>query len=78
MDSLTEHVLRDNWADAKAVQTMLDAKGFWVCDLGLAADRKLSQKLKEQRDVELAGDGDDGVDEDTTRLGRTRWRRFFA
>ena len=64
MDSLTESILRDNWADAKAVQRMLDTKGFWVCDLGLAADRKLSQKLKEQREVELADDGDgDGVDE---------------
>ena len=64
MDSLTEHVLRDNWEDAKAVQNMLEAKGFWVCDLGLAADRKLSQKLKEQREVELARDSDDdGVDE---------------
>ena len=37
---------------------MFDAKGFWVCDLGLAADRKLSQKLKEEREVELAGDVD--------------------
>ena len=61
MDSLTERALSDNWADAKAVQAVLDAKGFWVCDLGLAADRKLSQKLKEQREVELA-DGD-GADE---------------
>ena len=64
MDSLTESILRDNWADAKAqVQRMLDIKGFWVCDIGLAADRKLSQKLKEQRENELANDGDgDGVD----------------
>ena len=64
MDGLTTSVLRDNWSDARAVQGMLHSKGFWVCDLGLAADRKLSQKLKEQRDVELAADGDgDGVDE---------------
>jgi DNA polymerase III epsilon subunit-like protein len=64
MDGLTASILRDNWDDARAVQRMLDAKGFWVCDLGLAADRQLSQKLKEQREVELAADGDgDGVDE---------------
>jgi hypothetical protein len=64
MDGLTVSILRDNWEDARAVQSMLDAKGFWVCDVGLAADRKLSQKLKEQREVELAADGDgDGVDE---------------
>ena len=63
MDGLTESALRDNWSDARAVQRMLDAKGFWVCDLGLAADRKLSQKLKEEREVELAGGDDDDVDE---------------
>ena len=33
------------------------------CDAGLAADRKLSQKLKEAREVELAGGGDDDDDE---------------
>ena len=68
MDGLTVSILQDNWADAKAVQGVLDAKGFWVCDLGLAADRKLSQKLKEEREVELAGDGDvaDGEEEAET------------
>jgi hypothetical protein len=60
MDSLTVSVLRENWEDAKLVQGVLNAKGFWVCDLGLAADRKLCQKLKEQHEVELAdGDGDE-------------------
>jgi len=63
MDALTESMLRDNWSDALAVQRVLDAKGFWVCDAGLAADRKLSQKLKEAREVELAGGGDDDDDE---------------
>ena len=63
MDTLTEGVLRDNWSDALAVQRVLDGKGFWVCDAGLAADRKLSQKLKEAREVELAGGGDDDDDE---------------
>ena len=62
MDSLTESILRSNWADALAVERMFNAKGFWVCDLGLAADRKLSQQLKEQREVELADGGGDGVD----------------
>ena len=36
MDSLTPNVLRDYWTEAKAVKAVLDAKGFWVCDLGLA------------------------------------------
>ena len=76
MDSLTEHVLRDNWADAKAVQDMLEAKGFWVCDLGLAADRKLSQKLKEQREVELARDVTTMALTRRIRLRHTRWRRL--
>ena len=58
MNGLTASILQDNWEDAKDVQAMFDAKGFWVCDLGLAADRKLSQKLKEEREVELAGDVD--------------------
>ena len=64
MDGLTAAILRDNWEDARAVQGMLHAKGFWVCDLGLAADRKLSQKLKEEREIELAATADaDGADE---------------
>ena len=58
MNGLTASILQDNWEDAKDVQAMFDAKGFWVSDLGLAADRKLSQKLKEEREVELAGDVD--------------------
>ena len=61
MDGLTAAVLRDNWEDARAVQSVLYSKGFWVCDLGLAADRKLSQKLKEEREIELAAI--DGADE---------------
>lgn len=70
MDLLTESMLRDNWSDALAVQRMLDTKGFWVCDSGLAADRKLSQKLKEARNVELAGGGD----EDDEEKGEKEWQ----
>jgi DNA polymerase III epsilon subunit-like protein len=68
MDTLTAAVLRDNWEDARAVQGMLHDKGFWVCDLGLAADRKLSQKLKEEREIELAATADaDGADDKEER-----------
>ena len=68
MDSLTESVLCDGWSEAKALQSMLDKKGFWVCDIGLAADRSLSKKLKEQRDVELAVEGGDD-ENDPTDIG---------
>ena len=70
MDTLTESVLRDNWSDALALQRVFDEKGLWVCDSGLAADRKLSQKLKEARDIELAGGGD----EDDEEKGEKEWQ----
>ena len=47
MGSLTESSLRSGWPDAKRVKESLAEKGFWRCDLTLAANRKLSQKLKE-------------------------------
>ena len=58
--TVTERVMGEEWADARSIQGMFDSKGFWVCDAGLAADRKLSQKLKEEREVELAQEAIDG------------------
>ena len=45
MDSLTPNVLRDYWTEAKAVKAVLDAKGFWVCDLGLARQTRRCYSL---------------------------------
>jgi hypothetical protein len=56
-------MLREGWAEAKAVHEVLDSKGFWSCDVSAAANRKLSQKLKEVVAVEFAGD-DPAVDKD--------------
>ena len=57
MDSLTESMLRDGWEEACAVKKVLDAKGFWACDIDVAANRKLCQKLKEEMEVEEADAG---------------------
>ena len=67
MGSLTESSLRSGWPDAKRVKESLAEKGFWRCDLTLAANRKLSQKLKEVIEIrEDDDDRDDGVAEDQT------------
>jgi hypothetical protein len=58
MGLLTASMLSNGWAEAKAVQHVLDTKGFWSCDLTLAVNRKFAQKLKEQ--VEIDAGGDDG------------------
>jgi DNA polymerase III epsilon subunit-like protein len=58
MDSLTESALRDGWDEAVAVKAVLDNKGFWSCDIDVAANRKLCQKLKEQMEVEEADAGE--------------------
>ena len=59
MDALTESMLRDGWDEAKAVKAMLEEKGFWSCDIRVAADRKFCQKLKEQMELEEAGASDE-------------------
>ena len=53
MESLSVPMLSNGWAEAKAVQHMLDTKGFWSCDVTLAANRKFGQKLKEQVEERL-------------------------
>jgi hypothetical protein len=55
---LTESVLRDGWADAKAVEAMCLEKGFWSCDIDVAANRKFCQKLKEEMQVDAPGADD--------------------
>ena len=37
MAALTPAMLSNGWAEARAVQRMLDTKGFWSCDITLAA-----------------------------------------
>ena len=79
MEELTEHTLREEWADARALQAMFDTKGFWVCDAELAADRKLSQKLKEQREVELAADADaEEAEADDSSIGTYEAERIVS
>ena len=58
MDSLTEAMLRNGWEEARAVKAVLDDKGFWTCDIDVAANRKLCQKLKEEMEVEEADAGE--------------------
>ena len=58
MALLTPSMLSNGWEEAKAVQHVLDTKGFWSCDITLAVNRKFAQNLKEQ--VEINSGGDDG------------------
>jgi DNA polymerase III epsilon subunit-like protein len=58
MDSLTEGMLRNGWEEARAVKAVLDEKGFWECDIDVAANRKLCKKLKEAMEVEEADSGE--------------------
>lgn len=68
MASLTEKTLSDGWADAKAVKAAIDSKGFWACSIGIAADRRLSQKLNEDRKICT---GEDDNEEDVLEAGVT-------
>ena len=52
MASLTESMLRLGWDEAEEVRAMLTSKGFWACDIDVAANRKLCQKLKEEMEIE--------------------------
>jgi len=63
MGALTVGSLRAGWEEAKAVKKVLDAKGFWSCDVTVAANRKFMQKQNEEMEVQEAGgdDDDDGV-----------------
>jgi hypothetical protein len=63
MAGLTESMLKAGWSDAKKVQIALQANGFWTCDPGLAANRKLAQKLKEELEME-GGDDDNDLSDD--------------
>ena len=63
MELLTVAKLSNGWAEAKAVQRALDAKGFWSGDLTLAANRKFAQKLKEQVEIEAGADAGEPVEE---------------
>mmetsp|Transcript_48501 Transcript_48501/g.134475 ORF Transcript_48501/g.134475 Transcript_48501/m.134475 type:complete len:1928 (+) Transcript_48501:54-5837(+) len=51
MESLSVPMLSNGWAEAKAVQHVLDAKGFWSCDVCLAANRSLAKKRKEELEI---------------------------
>jgi hypothetical protein len=63
MAGLMESMLKAGWSDAKKVQIALQANGFWTCDPGLAANRKLAQKLKEELEME-GGDDDNDLSDD--------------
>ena len=58
MDLLTVPMLSNGWAEAKAVERVLNTKGFWTCDITLAANRKFAQQLNER--VEIDAGGEDG------------------
>ena len=70
MDSLTEAMLRNGWEEACAVKAVLDTKGFWACDIDVAANRKLCQKLKEEMEVEEADSGEHKEPEVTFEVER--------
>jgi len=61
MDCLNVQTLSAGWDEAGAVQAALNAAGFWSCDIGLAADRKLVQKLNGQMEVQEASADEDEV-----------------
>jgi len=61
MAALTEPQLTAGWEEAKAVQRRLLSAGFWTCDVGIAADRKLAQKLNEELELPAADGDDDDV-----------------
>jgi hypothetical protein len=58
MESLSVPMLSNGWAEAKAVQHMLDTKGFWSCDICLAANRSLAKKQKEELEI-VEGEADE-------------------
>lgn len=59
--SLTPKLLESCWADARKAQKAIADHGFWSCDLQVAADRKLHQKLNEKD--ECAPDDVDDADD---------------
>jgi DNA polymerase-3 subunit epsilon len=58
MELLTVPMLNNGWEEAKAAQHVLNTKGFWSCDITLAANRMFAKKLQEE--VEINAGGDDG------------------
>ena len=56
MGLLTPAMLSNGWAEAKAVQYVLNTKGFWSCDVDLAVNRQFAKKQHEQVEIESGGD----------------------
>ena len=59
MGLLTTSMLSNGWDEARAVQHVLNTKGFWSCDITLAANRKFAQSLKEQVEIDVGDNADE-------------------